>query len=137
MEYGYGVNPQLAMRDAAVAAAHQVLSQAAGMPPDQVIALCQRLTPTIHPAMVLYHALDILKLPGKNGNPRYERIPELVEVLVHARFTVLDYGGRAEVGGSYEAYLEKERLDVYPPNGLTAPGVAGWFRRWGWLFFGG
>lgn len=133
----YGPNPQLAMRDAAQRAAYDVIPFAATAAPDAVVAHCQRLAPQIHPGMVLYHALDILKLPGKNGNPRYDHIPEIVERLVQARWSVIDGYARAEVGGSYEAYLERERLDIYPPNGLTAPGIQGWFRRWGWLLFGG
>lgn len=122
------VDKKAAARQAALA----IIQFSFGQTPEAVVAECQRIEPNVSPNDILFETMRILRKPNENGNPRFDGVDKRLDVLVKARWSVMDEDGRKFEGGKdrkMEKFLRSEMDDIYPPNDLKLPGLFGWLGR--------
>ena len=80
------------------------------------------------PAYGFYKALQMLKQPGYQGNPRFIQVDQVTEKLAKAHYACMKPEDQRQEG-SEKKYVKETIAEVYEPNGLPVPGVGGFFSR--------
>jgi hypothetical protein len=118
-----------ALNDSIEDAARHAIAFSSGQSPEAVFGEVRRVAPQAQPADVLYRALRILRDPGEDGNPRYDRVDTRVEPLARAHWLSMSEDDRRFEGGKVDKYVKEQISDIYPNNDLEVPGLMGFLGR--------
>jgi hypothetical protein len=110
-------------------AARHAIMFSSGQSPEAIFGEVRRVAPQAQPADVLYRSLKILRDPGEDGNPRYDRVDTRVDPLARAHWLSMSEDDRNFEGGDVDKYVKEQIGDIYPNNDLKVPGLMGFLNR--------
>jgi hypothetical protein len=111
----------------------QIIEMARTRTPEQLIAEARNIFSIETqragtPAYGFYKAVQIIKQPGYQGNPKFLRINEVAEKLAQAHYRCMRPEDQKSEG-SEKAYVKDVIATAYEKNGLPVPGVGGFLNR--------
>lgn len=110
-------------------AALHAIEFSAGRTWEDVLAELKRVAPEISASWILHESLDILRNPGEQGNPSFQQVDQRVEPLAKAHWHSMDADERRTEAATPEKHAKEKVQDIYPRNGLKAPGFFAWLSR--------
>lgn len=121
------VDGKAAQRQAAL----HVIGFALGKSWEEVTAEAKRVGPNVRLDWILYDALKILENPGEDGNPKFDQVDKRLDGIAKAHWHSMDEHDRRTEKPTAEKYAAEKVQDIYPKNGLKAPGFFAWLGRLG------
>jgi hypothetical protein len=93
--------------------------------PQNILSAVQRMAPQVSAKEVLYKALQILRAPNADGNPRFDAIEKRADPLIRAHWLSLDDEERRYKGDQEEKYVKQETQAIYSVNDVKEKQVGG------------